>query len=314
MSFNGTRSSAARGVDADFNLDTVEALTPELHFEDKCESENFLLLDGQEVHIKGSLLGTLEIVISEDICATACDADDVCNGPALIFSNPVDPDALPFTYTYNDLCNAGFTADAPTRFFVYATKGAHSLCDATCFMTGDLICPLNSNAYSDASHMADGQQILSHGPDNLQNFDGLDSETAGMLDRIITTLGDNFVDAMGGDDYLEDHGGSSLLIGGSEKDTLVSRGGRDALWGGNTFKIAYDTDGAGTTGQATIAAENAAADFSVGMFTIGEPDLYVIYPTTEKDVQIDNFDDDDEIRGGDKGMNNECTKVYGLES
>ena len=314
MSFNGTRSSAARGVDDDFNLDTVEALTPELHFEDKCESENFLLLDGQEVHIKGSLLGTLEIVISEDICGTACGSDDICVAPALIFSNPVDPDAQPEKYTYADLCVAGFTADAPTRFFVHATKGAHSLCDATCPTTGDLICPLGSNAYSIASHAADGQQILAHGTDNLQSFDGLDVQTAGMLDRIITTLGDNFVDAMSGDDYLEDHGGSSLLIGGSEKDTLVSRGGRDALWGGNTFMISYD-DGASNTVQATIAAENAAADFDVGMFTIGEPDLYVIYPTTEKDVQVSEFDEnDDDIRFGEKGMKNECTKVYGLES
>ena len=65
----------------------------------------------------------------------------------------------------------------------------------------------------------------------------------------------------------------------------------------------------------TRPAENDSADFDVGMFTIGEPDLYVIYPTTEKDVQIDNFEpEDDDIRGGDKGMKNECTKVYGFES
>ena len=53
MSFNGTRSAATRGVNNDFELTTTPAKTPELWLEDKCESENFLFLDGQEVHIEG---------------------------------------------------------------------------------------------------------------------------------------------------------------------------------------------------------------------------------------------------------------------
>ena len=58
MSFNGTRSATTRVPplsSGDLDLETTPTKTPELWFEDKCESENFLLLDGQEVHIKGSL-------------------------------------------------------------------------------------------------------------------------------------------------------------------------------------------------------------------------------------------------------------------
>ena len=140
MSFNGTRSAATRGVNNDFELTTTPAKTPELWLEDKCESENFLFLDGQEVHIEGSIQGTLEIVISNDICETACDDDDICDAIALVFHNPNDPTAAPTEYSYNTLCNADFAFDPrslsflqPVRFFVKATKGAHSLCEGTCY-------------------------------------------------------------------------------------------------------------------------------------------------------------------------------------
>ena len=42
--------------------------TPEIWFADKCESENFLMLLGQEVHLAGDFLGTLEILIPDDVC------------------------------------------------------------------------------------------------------------------------------------------------------------------------------------------------------------------------------------------------------
>ena len=124
----------------DFELTTTPTKTPELWLRDKCESENFLFLDGQEVHIEGSIQGTLEIAISNDICETACDDDDICDAIALFFHNPNDPTAAPTEYSYNALCNENFAFDPitaapskPIRFFVIATKGAHSLCDGTCY-------------------------------------------------------------------------------------------------------------------------------------------------------------------------------------
>ena len=52
MSFDGTRAGATPA-------------TPEIWFADKCESENFLMLDGQEIHLAGDFVGTLEILIPD---------------------------------------------------------------------------------------------------------------------------------------------------------------------------------------------------------------------------------------------------------
>ena len=148
MSFNGTRSGSDRNAgSSDFILEAPAAKTPELWLEDKCESENFLLLDGQEVHIRGSLQGTLEIAIHEDIC-TACEVPTagLCAINALTFENPLDKTDTGTSYTYNDLCsNTDFLATDPLRFFVYASKGSHSLCDATCFDSQRITCPLGTD-------------------------------------------------------------------------------------------------------------------------------------------------------------------------
>lgn len=52
---------------------------------------------------------------------------------------------------------------------------------------------------------------------------------------IVATVGANIIDSDDANDFIEDHNGQSLLVGGAANDTLVSRGGRDALWGGNDF-------------------------------------------------------------------------------
>ena len=50
----------------------------------------------------------MEILISEDICATACAGpnDDICDDIALVFERPSNISTTPFTYTYNELCDA----------------------------------------------------------------------------------------------------------------------------------------------------------------------------------------------------------------
>lgn len=197
---------------------------------------------------------------------------------------------------------------------------------------------------------------------------------------IVATVGANIIDSDDGNDFIEDHNGQSLLVGGPANDTLVSRGGRDALWGGNDFMYNacvdrtwptdmtstdipdangdtdctnYEADpltcgtfdvidptgdlllsvfadriccicGGGTADTAnTVSTENAATDLSTGMFTLGDPDLYVIYPTTEKPLldlggarSVDTVAIDEWPATGDntKARLNECTKVFGLEA
>ena len=195
---------------------------------------------------------------------------------------------------------------------------------------------------------------------------------------IVATVGANIIDSDDENDFIEDHNGQSLLVGGAANDTLVSRGGRDALWGGNDFMYnmcvdrtwpndgtddipdangetdctEYETDpticgvydvfdpddffmsvfagsiccicGGGSASSAnTITTENADTDLSTGNFTLGDQDLYVIYPTTEKPLldkgsarSIDNVAIAEWPNTGDntKARLNECTKVYGLET
>lgn len=65
---------------------------------------------------------------------------------------------------------------------------------------------------------------------------------------LVTTTGAVVLDGMGGDDVLEDHNAEAFLAGGAGNDRLISRNGRDALWGGNPFKlsdcidVAFGTD------------------------------------------------------------------------
>ena len=84
MSFDGTGSLS----------------TPEIWFANKCESENFLMLNGQEVHLQGNFLGTLEILIPASTC-TAGTYDDT---DAITFVRETNSTAV--TWTYDELCTA----------------------------------------------------------------------------------------------------------------------------------------------------------------------------------------------------------------
>ena len=104
----------------------------------------------------------MEILIDEDICATACGTDDICDDIALVFERPSDISTTPFTYTYGQLCGAmqviglppndvTFTWEAqnPTRFFIYSALGSHSICDSTCYRKQRANCIIVEDAYGE---------------------------------------------------------------------------------------------------------------------------------------------------------------------
>ena len=70
--------------------------------------------------------------------------------------------------------------------------------------------------------------------------------------------------------------------------------------------------------DSSLADSNSATNLATGMFTLGDQDLYVIYPTTEKaffDVFAFKSSGEAEwpIAGNNtKSRGNECTKVLGL--
>lgn len=65
-------------------------------------------------------------------------------------------------------------------------------------------------------------------------------------DYIVTTTGAAQVDGDSGDDTLEDHNAEVFFLGQAGSDTLISRNGKDALWGGNPIGIQSCTDTAFT--------------------------------------------------------------------
>ena len=87
MSFDGTRADQT----------VLTPATPEIWFADKCESENFLMLDGQEVHLAGDFIGTLEILIPSGLCNTGVHD----NTDAIIFYRS---DGTTIKWTYSEVC------------------------------------------------------------------------------------------------------------------------------------------------------------------------------------------------------------------
>ena len=75
---------------------------------------------------------------------------------------------------------------------------------------------------------------------------------------MVTTIGKTILDGNEGDDILEDHNAEAGLIGSAGNDRLISRNGRDVLWGGNIFGLTSceDDDTGGTvTDSRTMACE-----------------------------------------------------------
>ena len=73
--------------------------------------------------------------------------------------------------------------------------------------------------------------------DGIRQFDATDDETA--TTYTVVTNGNFIVDGGDGDDTMEDLLGeaTALLDGEADNDTLISRGGRDILHGGNDFAL-----------------------------------------------------------------------------
>ena len=58
---------------------------------------------------------------------------------------------------------------------------------------------------------------------------------------------------------------------------------------------------------------NAATDLSSGTFSLGDQDLYVIYPTTEKSLDRPRWEFPI-ARYNTKSRSNDCTKVVGFQA
>ena len=118
------------------------------------------------------------------------------------------------------------------------------MCDGTCHDQELIVCPLTLSPEQQVAS-ADGMpKTIVVGGNNEAN--GITTYAVGegddMEEKVIATVGATVIDADTQDDILEDHNAMSLLVGSTGNDTLISRGGRDALWGGNAFQLSMCTD------------------------------------------------------------------------
>ena len=321
MSLNGLRASLSDGLSrtdaTDLSLSTTPPATPEIWFADGCQSENFLVLDGQEIHLYENFFGVMEVVIPADVCA-----DGTLNVEDAIVFHKVADNSILTSYTYTTLCTEDAITTSQTRFFVTAKKGVLSLCAGQCqsfplpdCVVYDDVDTLMSNLPTDGSPIAigpgtgeeatdvdpaattcvsldttltptptdsagDACSDYSGSEDNCGLFDDVDFDANYLCcacgggtfpgqgeyadlgvarqlgrpvrgDHIVATTGAVEVDGDTGDDTLEDHNAEVFFIGNAGSDTLISRNGKDALWGGNAFGIQGCDDIAGFTDSAS---------------------------------------------------------------
>ena len=116
------------------------------------------------------------------------------------------------------------------------------MCDATCYLDERANCVLREDAYGieptafnvnvyGGDFEDDWPRVVS--PRDDDNGDNNE------FDFLYTYFGTYRADGEMGDDFIEDILGNAEMFarGRAGSDTLTSRGGRDVLWGGNTYKL-----------------------------------------------------------------------------
>ena len=90
-----------------------------------------------------------------------------------------------------------FAASSPIRFFVYATKGSHSLCDGTCHDTEFIVCPYTLSPEQTVAAANGMPKTIVVGGNNETNT--ITSFAVGNSDdiaeKVIATVGATVIDA-----------------------------------------------------------------------------------------------------------------------
>ena len=173
----------------------------------------------------------MEILIDEDICAIACGggaSGDICDDIALVFERPSNVSATPFTYTYNELCDAMqvignssnnvtfvWEAQNPTRFFVYSAYGSHSICDSTCYRKQSANCIIVEDAYgvepNNFTENVYGADFDGY-PRIVSSRDDSMGGNMTLFDTLYAYYGTYRVDGESGDDFIEDLFGNAEMF------------------------------------------------------------------------------------------------------
>ena len=224
--FNGTNSADDPETVTDVEAQRVNAVV----FEDKCDADSFLLLNGQIVNIQGDLSGPLEVEC-QNLCEAYDDSDD--NVVFEFYLDPEDPwKVWSVTYAELETLHGDGEAEFETqwRFVVYSKHGNGEICQEPCEGSTE---PRNCLSKSRVD-MVDPQAVNAVDDPAVffeEFYYGVGGEdiTVTLNDYVNTGLGDDTVTGGAGYNIIEDHGGDDTITGGAKDDLVISRDGGEII-------------------------------------------------------------------------------------
>lgn len=209
--------------DGSNSLDNVLTSTVEtqrvnaLVFEDRCDADTFVALDGQILNIQGDLTGPLEFVINSSAYAPT----DV----VLEFYNDPEAPWTPQVVLFSDITGLSpedENDNGKYRMFAFSKHGNSYVCYKGC-ESSDAPGAL-SECYDASIAQASSTEVF-YGVED-------DTITGGSNNYINSGLGDDtFTGAADSFDIYEDHGGNDSITGGTLDDLFISRGGGEIIEG-----------------------------------------------------------------------------------
>ena len=121
------------------------------------------MLDGQEIHLAGDFIGTLEILIPDDVCtSTTFDSTD-----AITFYRS---DGSTKKWTYAVVCAEAVSDGGQARYFITAKKDTISVCKGQCNTSTALVCVLVSDSQDDSGTVSGDTRFTVGGTENAASL------------------------------------------------------------------------------------------------------------------------------------------------
>lgn len=239
--FNGLNSNEDFSTQNDVEPQRVNALV----FEDGCDADSFVLLDGQILNVQGNLTGPLEV----EWIADAYEADDV----VFEFYNDPENAWLPYQITKATIDAVAAPAEHTRghRLFVYSQFNLSYVCYKPCESSANpaLVCTTDPASPNPANPP----------PRNVLNLDAGDTDTQwidawsvkGAETATKTNAAHGHLISGGGNDsingtpaefeILEDFAGDDTIVANSKDDLIISRGGGEIITGNGTGDTTVQT-------------------------------------------------------------------------
>jgi len=238
--FNGINSQDDLSTEGDIETQRVNALV----FEDGCDADSFVLLDGQVLNVQGNLTGPLEV---EWISEAYPSSDSV----VFEFYNDPEDAWRPYQITKNDIVGISPQPGEHSRgarLFVYSQFNLSYVCFKTCedsTPSNSLVCTID-----DIRNTAPRNVLNLDSDDNVQwieafsvnGMEDAENTNAGTNAHIISGGGnDNIIGTEAEFEILEDFAGNDEIEANTKDDLIISRGGGEIITGGGDGDLTVQT-------------------------------------------------------------------------